>query len=270
MAFYPMFNINDVNGFVSLPNFSPNSWENTHHEKKKIFAFTNKNNGFWSVHDFGEIEKNQFANFSVENFSNELSSEILDDVVINDLVLFQLRRGRLEGVLHELPALDFNPTHWPEWRATIGFKGIGSRVSYQGEITPTPPQATLLTFHPFIQFEDINNYFVFVNIEKSPIYRWSEIEIFLSSTGKKIDSKKIRNNAANIISLDEYGFSPDELPVFYCKSMAGIPFGFGKSKTTGMLSLEHTHPPGSLTLHGNRMLAQRDIKVGWVRHLKIQ
>ena len=51
--------------------------------------------------------------------------------------------------------------------------------------------------------------------------------------------------------------------------MAGIPFGFGKSRTTGMLSLEHTHPPGSLTLHGNRMKAQRDIKLGWVNHLEI-
>ncbi len=270
MAFYPMFNINDAKGFVSLPNFSPNSWEKTHHEKKHIFALTNKNNGLWSVHDFGEIEKNQFANFSAENFSNELSSEMLDGVVINNLVLFQLRRSRLDEYLQELPASDFDPTHWPEWRATIGFKSAKARVSYQGEITPTPPKATLLTFHPFIQFEDIKNFFVFVNIEKSPIHRWSEIEIYLSGTGEKIDTKKIRNNAANIIPLDQYGFTPQDLPIFYCKSMAGIPFGFGESKSTSMLSLEHTHPPASLTLHGNRMFAQRDIKLGWVKYLGIQ
>ena len=41
-----------------------------------------------------------------------------------------------------------------------------------------------------------------------------------------------------MIPLDKYDFSPDELPVFLCRSMAGIPFGFGISKNGEMLSLE--------------------------------
>jgi hypothetical protein len=52
--------------------------------------------------------------------------------------------------------------------------------------------------------------------------------------------------------------------------MAGIPFGFGKSISSGMLSLEHTHPPGSFTIHGDRFLSQKNIKVGWANFLKIQ
>lgn len=51
--------------------------------------------------------------------------------------------------------------------------------------------------------------------------------------------------------------------------MAGIPFGFGKSISTNMLSLEHTHPPGSLTIHGDKNLAQREIKLNWSKFLKV-
>lgn len=267
MPFYPIFNIYDSLGFVQLSNFPPNNWEKIPSSDKDIFAY-HSNGDKWEVDCLGNVSQNEFKCFQSSDFK-AISGQNLDDVRIEELVLMDLRQDKLAGIISELPKISSPSTIWPEWRATIGFKNEYSRVSYQGEILPLPPKASLLTFHPFIQFEDINNYFVFLNIESSPIHRWAELEIFLSGTGKKIDSKKIRNNAANIFPLDQYGFTPEDLPVFYCKSMAGIPFGFGKSKTSGMLSLEHTHPPGSFTLHGNRMDAQRDIKVGWVNHLKI-
>lgn len=267
MSFYPIFNILNNKGFLRLSNFPPNDWEKTLLGPKNIYSY-NTNGEVWKIEDLGNINENDFASFEANNF-HSLSANWVDGTLIEELVLLEMRSDILPSSISQLPSNNIPSTHWPEWRATIGFKALDSRVSYQGEINPTPPKATLLTFHPFIQFDDINNYFVFVNIEKSPIHRWSEIEIYLSESGKKIDTKRIRNNAANIIPLDEYGFTPNDLPVFYCKSMAGIPFGFGKSISTGMLSLEHTHPPASLTLHGNRLFAQRDIKTSWAKSLKI-
>lgn len=269
MSFYPLFDINETKGFLSIPNFSVNNWEKTHNGGKNLFSFRVSDNGFWNVKNFGAIAENDFFNITTDEIDKKLNFEIFDDVVISELVLFQLRIGNLKSDLTELPGPDFESTSWPEWRATIGFSFRNSKVSYQGEINPTPPKATLLTFHPFIQFIDVKNYFVFVNIEKSPLTRWSEIEIFNSRTGNKVDAKKVRNNSVNIIPLDKYNFTPLDLPVFYCKSMAGIPFGFGKSISSDMMSLEHTHPPASLTLHGNRMNAQKNIKMAWANFLNI-
>ena len=50
--------------------------------------------------------------------------------------------------------------------------------------------------------------------------------------------------------------------------MAGIPFGFGISKDEKMLSLEHTHPPASFAVHGNRFAVQGQIKKQWFNILK--
>lgn len=268
MPFYPLFSALENSGFVQLANFAPNNWEKVTNGLKNIFSLVTDGQ-IWRVSNLGKIPENEFRNFKTEDFSLNKSSK-KNDIFIEELVLLDMRNGFLSENLIELPYSDLLTTHWPEWRATIGFNSENSRVSYQGEINPTPSKATLLTFHPFIQFEDIKNYFIFLNIEKSPVFRWSEIDIFLSGSGEKIDTKKIRNNSANIIPLDDYGFTSQDLPVFYCKSMAGIPFGFGKSISSGMLSLEHTHPPGSFTIHGDRLLSQRNIKADWAKYLKIQ
>ena len=268
MSYFPLFNCLKNKGFVQVANFSPNDWEKVHIGTKQIYSFFSDGKN-WISHHEGEIHKDAFTCFNTTQFMERGTQEI-DGVLIEELVLIEMRMDILASEIHDtLPKGGLASTEWPEWRANIGFKSEQSRVSYQGEINPTPPTATLLSFHPFIQFDDIRNYFVFINIEKSPLHRWSEIDIYLSESGEKIDTKRIRNNAANIIQLDNYRFTPTDLPVFYCKSMAGIPFGFGESISSGMLSLEHTHPPGSLTLHGNRMFAQRDIKKKWAKYLQV-
>jgi len=263
MPFYPIFNIRDIAGFVRLANFAPNNWEKVPSGARKVFAYRT-NGQQWLVENRGLIEENEFWSFEASEFES-LNGRDVEGVRVEELVLLELGTEQPAAELGELPSASLPSTHWPEWRATIGFRSQRSRVSYQGEIGPTPPKASLMSFHPFIQFSDVKNYFVFVNVESSPQHRWAEMEIFLSSSGKRVDVNKVRSNAANIIPLDGYGFTEIDLPVFYCGTMTGIPFGFGVGLSTGMLSLEHTHPPGSLTLHGNRMLAQRDTKSAWVK-----
>ena len=78
----------------------------------------------------------------------------------------------------------------------------------------------------------------------------------------------VKNNSANLIELDKYNFSSNHLPVFICRSMAGIPFGLGIQKNKKMLSMEHTHPPASFVIHGDRFKVQGEIKRRWFNILK--
>ena len=77
----------------------------------------------------------------------------------------------------------------------------------------------------------------------------------------------ISTNSLTTIPLDVYSFKPTDLPVFYSPEIAGIPFGLGIAKSGKMLSLEHTHPPASLVLHGNRRAIQGKIKKSWIEKL---
>jgi hypothetical protein len=267
MSFYPVFNILDAEGFVNLANFPPNTWEIKPSGAKNIYAFW-ADGDQWISKSVGQLAEGHFKEFKISDIRINNSPQLINGVYTSDLVLLQLRQDVLHGSMATLPEDRSKSTVWPEWRASIGFRRNDCQVSYQGEIIATPEKATLLTFHPFIQYDDAENFLVFVNIENSPLYRWSNLFILNGSTGENITTLKVRNNAVNVIPLDLYGFRPSELPVFYCDSMAGIPFGFAKSKSTAMLSLEHTHPPASLTLFGNRFKAQKYIKSEWSKLAK--
>jgi hypothetical protein len=262
MSFYPLFNILDAKGFVNLSNFSPNNWEIKQSGVKNIHAFWSDGDQ-WISQSAGQLAEGHFKEFEISDFIKNKSPELINGVYSSDLILLQLRQDVLHGNMVTIPDDHSKSTGWPEWRATIGFRRKDIQVSYQGEITATPDKATLLTFHPFIQYDDAENFLVFVNMEKSPLYRWSNLYILNGSTRENIITLKVRNNAVNVIPLDVYGFKPNDLPVFYCDSMAGIPFGFAKGKTNPMLSLEHTHPPASLTLFGNRFQVQKYVKTEW-------
>ncbi len=261
MAYFPLFNITDAAGFTNLANFSPNNWEKP--VKGDLFVTSFRTDGdVWHARDEGIIEPDCYRMFETNQFelkSNELESEI---------ILFQLCTEKSDSALTLLEPDRLIATHLPEWRATVGVKRNGAQASYQGEVNPFPNKASLLTFHPFIQVQETENYLVLLNVESSPLFRWSELEIYSSETEKIIDIVHVKNNCISIIPLDQYGFSEKELPIFQCKKMAGIPFGFGKSKTSSILSLEHTHPPGSLTLFGNRFNAQKHTKSQWSKFLK--
>ena len=72
----------------------------------------------------------------------------------------------------------------------------------------------------------------------------------------------------SVVNLDKYNFNSTDLPLFTCRNMAGIPFGFAISKDEKMLSLEHTHPPASFVVHGQRFMVQKEIKRKWFSVLK--
>lgn len=261
MSFFPLLNIKDSKGYCTVHNFSPNNWERTSREDKDL----------WGIFSDGDKWKTRF----ISNLKyGESKTVCYDEFNLNynhscsPIVILQLRKTPLTEYIEKLPLHEFKYTKTPEWRATVGFKYLNTSTSYQGEINPFPKTASLLTFHPFIQYNEIENYLVFINLEANPQFRYSNIEIYNSNNLKFIDEIKIRNNSTNVIPLNHYGFKPEELPAFICRDMAGIPFGFGLNTNAPMLSLEHTHPPSSLTVHGNRFKSQKNIKTKWFNILK--
>ena len=261
MAFFPLASIQNTKGYTRVHNFSPNQWELTDAIKKTL----------WAIYSNGEHwETKELATLEVGESQTYYYDEILPlkERVRQPLILLQFRRTPLASKLETLPAHEFSYSKLPEWRATVGFQLNKAQTSYQGEINPFPNKASLLTFHPFIQYDRTHNYLVVFNAEKSPVAREANLEIYNSASKELIDKVVLHNNCVNVIALDQYTFTPQELPVFVSRNMAGIPFGFGISHANDMLSLEHTHPPASFVVHGERFKVQGEIKKRWFDVLK--
>jgi hypothetical protein len=187
------------------------------------------------------------------------------DIVPGDaLTLLSLTRTPPPAESAILPKLDTALTSVPAWRATLGLSTSEAQTSYQGEMDAFPPQGSLLTFGPLIQFgEGIKNHLILLNIENSPVSRVAELEIY-DAAGLKLRGRfPVINNAANSIPLDGLDFEPGDLPLFICRGMAAIPLYFSSAMEGAYLSLEHTHPSASLVVHGRRWEAQKLLKNRW-------
>ena len=260
MAFFPLLNLNIAKGFCTLQNFAPNNFEKIKNGKKNVWAIYS-NGKKWITKYLGELKAGDSKTFY---YKNMIESELKN----YPLILLQFRKTPLNSEIDFLPDHEFSYHKIPEWRSTVGIFNENTQTSYQGEINSFPAHASLLTFHPFIQYNDISNYLIFINLEKTPKFRSSYIEIYDTKSKIHYDNVKVLSNHINLIPLDKYNFKKDQLPVFLCRNMAGIPFGFGVSNNLKMLSLEHTHPPGMFAVHGDRFSVQKQIKSDYFDILK--
>jgi len=257
--FFPIMKSLNLEGFASMVYEPPNSWENLF--RKQVFLYLLWSTGdSWATHLLGELKKGE----SIMVSSINLPIGALD----TSLALIYPSEFKLPSKLAELPSKRFWVSTTPPWRNTSGFRTSRCQTSYQAEVEPFPEKATLLTFHPFIQFGSIQNYLLTLNITKSPEIFKKTLMVVDSRSKLKIDEVRVSTNSLTTIPLDTYGFKPDELPIFYSPNMAAIPFGLGVSADGNMLSLEHTHPPQSLVLFGKRFEIQGKIKNNWVKDFK--
>tara|TARA_Y100000768_G_C23984651_1_gene688000 strand:- start:3000 stop:3788 length:789 start_codon:yes stop_codon:yes gene_type:complete len=261
MAFFPLPNSSKADGFCTVHNFTPNNWEPVKNSRKTVWAIYS-NGDKWITKELDKIEVGESKKYFYDEIYRGVKKQR------HPLILLQFRNSALPKTLNNLPYHQYKYNKVPEWRATVGFKINKNETSYQGEINPFPTKASLLTFHPFIQYKRITNYFLFVNIENTPEFRKETLEIYEAKTKKIIDKVNIYSNNCNLIEIDRYNFQEDELPIFVCRKMAGIPFGLGISDDKKMLSLEHTHPPASFVVHGDRFKVQSEIKLKWFNILK--
>lgn len=188
----------------------------------------------------------------------------------NSINLLSLSEVKLPSVTDILPKLSTPRVNFPNWRATLGLFSKSAQTSYQGEINPFPGRASLLTFSPFLQFgAQVENYVLLASLEAKPLNREVLVEIYDAKTKVLKATEVAFSNQINIISLDNKGLDEQTLPVVICRGMAAIPLYFSCANQGEFLSLEHTHPPASLVIHGDRFGAQKHLKEYWLSECKI-
>jgi hypothetical protein len=246
-------------GFLELGYFGPNNWENRIRKRMSIYSLTPRST-FWNCEKIEEIKYGQVMRFTTEDFDHER----LD----TNLRLFYPSPNDLPKELETLPEEPFWESRIPEWRCTSGLVNSKSQTSYQSEIFPLPTKASMMTFHPFIQYGDVNNYLLVINVIKEPIIKKNKINFYNSTDLTLKGSSEVQTNSATCITIDQFNFSPTELPLIISLTCAGIPFGLGVARNGSMLSLEHTHPPASFALFGDRNSIQSSIKKRWFGRLE--
>lgn len=257
MSYYPILKAPGVQGWTTLCNFAPNNWETTRCPAQLINVTWPSTDG-WMTKNLGVLAPNAMRTVT--------SNEVADVVPAEAVALLSLTISAPPSQSETLPELDTLRTMVPAWRATLGLSSAVAQASYQGEIDPFPPKGTLLTFGPFMQFgAGIENFLILLNIEGSPKRRQSEVEVYNADGMTLMGRFEVRNNAANIIPLDGLGFGVGDLPAFICRGLTGIPLYFSRTTDGAHMSLEHTHPPGSLVVHGRRWEAQKMLKNVWFK-----
>jgi len=247
-----------LTGFLDLLYESPNNWENRIKKPVAIYILWSDSK-VWNAKKLTEMNYGDYFRISTD--------EIGQEIMHNNLAIVYPTFEKLKTRFSVLPTKKVWFAEIPAWRNTAGFSNKYTQVSYQADIEPLPQKASLLTFHPFIQFGDVINNLLVLNVTKSPEIKKDSIKFFNSYDKSFVDEVEIQTNTLTTIPLDKYSFKPTDLPVFYSANIAGIPFGLGIAKSGRMLSLEHTHPPASLVLFGDRRRVQSKIKKAWIDRL---
>jgi len=255
MSYYPILSAPKCKGWTTLSNFSPNNWE-VSNNSEKLVNVTWADGGSWHTRNIGTIASNGFRRVNIEEVEKFIPKIALP--------LLSMTVSPMPKVSDTLPNMD-SLTEVPAWRAALGLSTDHTLTSYQGEIDPFPSAASLLTFCQFLQFgKGVSNYLIFLNIEKSPLVRKAQVEICNPIKPKIIlGNFEVTNNSATSINLDQLGFHQNDLPMIICKDMAGIPVYLSIMNDGSCMSLEHTHPPASLVIHGSRKGAQNILKRKW-------
>jgi hypothetical protein len=262
MSFYPILKAPYCTGKTTLYNFPPNNWESAY-KGRQFINLTYTHDGMWHSKVLGELE---YGDCKII-----YNSDVIDLMPENTLPLLSLTKDILAPSSKTLPKLTSNTTHAPAYRATLALESRSwATTSYQGEINPFPSQASLLSFSPFLQFgKQVENYVLLLNIEKQPNNREVVVKIYDANSRALKGAKSAMSNNISFISLDNLGFDVDNLPVVICDEMAAIPLYFSCVNQGEFLSLEHTHPPASLVVHGNRFSVQKHLKKYWFSQFSV-
>ena len=241
-------------------NFPPNNWEKV----SRISRYLNvscSDGDRWLNRCLGAVKYGDSARLTQTDL-NTLFENACPDATFS----LTLSNEVPPEVSDTLPPSCVPKTSVPVWRASLGLvSATGVSSSYQGEIDPFPATGSLLTFGYFLQHSlHIRNYLLFVNLEKSAKQRKEFMELRDPKHSSRLLAEfEVTSNQVNIISLDNLGFTGESLPLLVCRQMSGIPLYFSHTHDFNALSLEHTHPPASIVIHGNRFEAQKIMKTFW-------
>tara|TARA_B100000795_G_scaffold254328_1_gene225144 strand:- start:581 stop:1384 length:804 start_codon:yes stop_codon:yes gene_type:complete len=259
--FYPILRAPNCKGRTIVHNYPPNNWEIRRNCKKNI-NITWSDGFIWKSKKIGSLDIGKF--FSIKE-------EDLKFLPNGALALASLSINNLASESMDLPDDIDMQTNLPEWRASIGLESsLGGKTSFQGEGYAFPSNGSLLSFSPFLQHgAHLTNYLLFISIEKLPTFRKTKL-YFLKASGDKINAEvPVISNHINIINLDNFGYDAKDMMVLMTKDIVGIPLFMTSYKSGVELSMEHTHPPASFAIHGNRWSLHKELKNIWAKKLSL-
>lgn len=240
-------------------NFPPNDFENIRNCSRFLSLIWIEKN-IWKTKTIDELKPLEIR----EVFYDSIKPKYLK----NNLLIMSITDKPLETSMNYLPIKTL-PQTTPAWRSTINVHRKDNSASYQGEISPFPEKSTLLSFSTFLQKkENTKNYLIFMNLESKPTTRKGYL-IFSTIDNPSLVIKKtiVKSNNYNLIDLNKLNIENHQIMVCYSKDICGIPLFFSFSDKNDLLSLEHTHPPSSLLIHGDRNNFQKSIKKRWFKSL---
>lgn len=255
MTYFPMLKAPGCNGYVTVSNFPPNNWEDRSRKPRYVHVTWAEGNK-WESRLLHKLDFGQFHTIDADS----LTGIVPDD----SLPLLSLGDGHLPESVDELPVPILPKSQLPGWRATLGLRYANVETSYQGEIIPFPVKASLLTFGSFAQRgPQMHNYMLLVNMTKNATRMSGTLEMRVAESNTVYGETTVFTNAVNIVDIDAYNPSESSLPLFFCREMTGIPLYLTIDTKNTQVSMEHTHPPASLAIHGNRWAVQHKLKEHW-------
>ena len=115
----------------------------------------------------------------------------------------------------------------------------------------------------------MKNYLIFINTETKPKQREAGLILTqLDNPKEKIDKINVKSNTCNLIDLNKYKIKEDQILVIYSSQISGIPIFFSYSEIDNSISFEHTHPPASFIIYGDRREFQKNLKKQWFKFLE--
>lgn len=255
--FIPNFN-NNLKSQLTLSNFSSNTLDKNIKQKVRILYRVYIQNQKWIYEKISSISPNDYFIVTDEIHKNSNNP---------DHTFYCLSENELGGEYDEL--IVSNELHTiPEWRSNIKISNENiSSSSYQGDYSPIMTKfvnSTLLSLSPMFQSdENIKTKIIFTNIIKDPVVKEGEIKLFTIKEQKFLCSVKYKTNTVNVIDIPEN--VNEKYIAIMSNSHTGVPIFFTHNKDFSCMSLEHTHPPGSMTIFGEYYKIQNKVKTWWLK-----
>ena len=260
--YYPILDAPYCSGETTVHNFPPNNWEISNRNHKNLYVSFIEDN-FWVNNKIDEIPFGKSKTIKSEDVNSITQSSSIKIISLSSNIFPEKSRS--------IPKLIHSSTSTPLSRATLSLVSDKASTCYQGEIVPFPERATLLSFSPFLQFhKGVENFLILLNFESNAQIRKGHLEIFDGRNNHLKETVEILSNTVNIISLNDINFGEESFPVFTSKDMASIPIYLSTYNQGSQMNIEHTHPPGSFAIHGNRFAVQKEIKRFWFDRLKVK
>lgn len=216
----------------------------------------------WLVDCLGRLEQN----------ASQICSLPSPRPATGEMTLFFLYPMELDQDLATLPVRPDLMNTIPAWRANSRFASASTSVSFQGEYPDSMlkiPRGSLVSIGPMEQATDgVRTHLIFTNVREKPALLPGILLAKSMVSRHVIADIQIKSNQCNAWDITEIVRSTEEPLVLMSPDTAGIPLYFSHDAGMTAMSLEHTHPPITLTMFGNvdrRMGFVRQMKEYWLR-----